>query len=265
VLTKISVNSGLEKKRFIRTVQLVSLNNSLLNRPVLRKILTLFLCCFFVSSAIHAQQSGDYNLGSGLVVFGGGPLDINFNESITYYTDTTELKPMHFTVEQTNCPNCMICAEPTQYYNGVVHPFLCGYQGLCFVTTNQSKNWRDIIVDSTGKKLYVKANQGVYYSWRDWMILQGKKGEYMMRQSYNDGLILYDKPYDLQHLPVPNKQHVVKLKLQNIEDLRFVPVDVKGYWVKLKVTDYWHKTYGYCWIIWRTETDWTFGFKWHAD
>lgn len=213
-------------------------------------------------SQISAQQK-KMTLGSGLYTI-DNILISKFK--IPVYKDS--LKKVLYTniiPSITNCPTCMECAEPISYYKGKLQPFSCGgANGINFICTRVTAASYEIIIDTTGTKVYASKDKGKFYSWDLYMKHRAKQGDYFEFNRQWDKTILYDKIYNLHKLPVPDKKLQVKLNLNNIDTYRFYPAQVNGYWMKLKILED-KKLIGYCWIIWRNEKQWLKGFKFRTD
>lgn len=229
--------------------------------------LLFLLCTVPLARAQEADSNavtGVYSLGQGLLCFNLGLL--NWTDSVPVYRDTglSQLQTV-LTAEQTDCPECMGCAEPATFFPGSFHPLFCGGgKGPAFICTRTTAGYHEIIMDTLGTRVYVPWQYGNYRSWEQYLLQEAAAGEYMRFVRQWDSTILYDQPYPIEALPAPDSHLQVKLALKDVDDLLFYPVAVQGYWMKLKARR--GKQFkGYCWIIWRNENQLLHWFAWRAD
>ncbi|MDJ0365779.1 hypothetical protein QMK33_11500 [Hymenobacter sp. H14-R3] len=168
------------------------------------------------------------------------------------------------TPERTTCPTCMACAEPVAYHKGKIQPFICGSEGMEFICTKKAAGYTEISIDKLGKKAYLQPGAGIFYTWNGYMRHQASQGDYFTFVRQWDRTVLYDQPYDLRRLPRPTAALLVGLKIKNISDLKFYPVLVKGYWMKLRFTED-GNAMRYAWVVWRNEKAWLHGFQFRTD
>lgn len=168
------------------------------------------------------------------------------------------------TLQQTNCPECMSCAEPDRFHTGTILPFLCGSGRLSFICTGTGSNRYQIRIDSIGQVAYLSKTAGTFYTWNDYFRKQAAQGEFFSFDRAYDTTILYDKPYERAALPKADRTFRVHLQYEESEFLRFYPVQVKGYWMQLKIMED-TATIGYCWMIWRDEKHWLKGFQFNPE
>ena len=228
--------------------------------------LSFCFCLFF--GAYGQGTKGRYSLGIGLVSIGKEARFVEYDSKpVVLYKDSARtVVYTKLVLAQTNCPTCMECAEPPATYQGKIQPFICGAgQGMQFICTKATKKYNELIIDKAGTRAYVDSRQTIFYSWNAYMQRQARQGEYFEFVRQWDKSVLYDKPYGLHTLPKPDKNLLVGLRLPaDIDYLRFYPVLIKGYWMKLRIVDG-QKTIGYCWFVWRNEREWLHGFKFRTD
>ena len=226
-------------------------------------LLISLLSGFHASSARGQPRPPGYHLGIGMLVLtrettsGFARMPALFGDSLL----TTRLPAL--THEGTTCPTCMECAEPTSFYKGPIQPFSCDVEGMQFICTKKAAGYLEIIINKRGKRAYLKPGTSTFYTWNGYMRHQASLGDYFMFVRQWDRTVLYDQPYDLRHLPRPNAAQLVGLKIPGISDLKFYPVLVKGYWMKLRFKEDGQPT-RYAWFVWRTETEWRHGFQFRS-
>ncbi len=231
---------------------------------------TILLLISFLSSSFCAQlacgQSRplSYNLGAGLLVLDEQNTN-SFTKPIPLFRDSLLTSPLlNLTPAQTTCPTCMVCAEPVAYHKGKIQPYSCGIDGIEFICPKATAAYTAIVIDKLGKRAYLKPRMGNFYTWDSYVRRSARAGNYFMFVRQWDRTVLYDQPYDLRHLPRPNNALLVGLKIRYISGLKFYPVLVKGYWMKLRFTDD-GKTTRYCWFVWRNEKEWLHGLQFRTD
>lgn len=227
-------------------------------------VVLYLLCCSFVTAA--QEKLPGYTLGSGLLRLNAKTLPISWQDTIPVYRDPalTQLWT-NLTIEQTNCPECMACAEPERFYQGPFHPFICGGRnGPSFICTRSGNQFHEIITDSSGTRAYVPVQYGAYDTWEQYILGQAKQGDYFRIIRDWDSTVLYDKPYAAEALPAAGSGFMSGVSFADISDFKFYPVAVQGTWMKLKAVSG-RKAMGYCWIIWRNENHLYKWFAWHAD
>ncbi|MGI4874778.1 MAG: hypothetical protein ACRYFX_26795 [Janthinobacterium lividum] len=204
-------------------------------------------------------------LGAGLLVLTEQHTRF-FADSIPLFQDSlTQHHLLSLTPERTTCPTCMQCAEPTAYHHGPIQPFECGGgEGIKFICLKATRRYTELVLDTLGHRAYLRPGTGTFYTWKQYMQERARQGDYFQFVRQWDRHILYDQPYDLRHLPPPGKDLLVGLTIQNLDDVKFYPVLVQGYWLKLR----YQPDTGLertCWVVWRNEKAWLLGFKFRTD
>jgi hypothetical protein len=232
----------------------------------------LLRCCILPVLVVfchnaQGQEKVNFCLGDGVVVVKYEPWKTNDSKSVVLYKDNKCTIPfVNLTIDNTNCPKCMECAEPESYYNGLLRPLICSAsEGIVFAGEKYGEGEYKIFIDTTGLIAYApKHSSLIFFSWSDYMIGRGRKGEYFsFDRSWNHNVI-YNRKYEINSLPKANKEFIVGTKIKDIEDVKFYPVLVDGYWMKIKgiKNGQW---IGYYWIIWRNEKDWLIDFSFNPD
>lgn len=227
----------------------------------------LIFCLFCWPVISRAQDKrGAYTLGTGLLLLQGKSLPLSWTDTLPVYHDSTLSRLWaRLDVTQTDCPECMACAEPQTYHQGSFHPFSCGGgAGPAFVCTRAAASFYEIITDTAGTRAYIPAQYGRYLSWKQYILGQAKQGEYFRITRPSDNTVLYDKPYPLEALPEAGSGFTYGLSWPDIDAYRFYPVAVQGVWLQLKAVQG-RDTKGYCWIIWRNDSRLYKWFAWRAD
>lgn len=228
----------------------------------------LMILCFlfrpFIAGAQH--KPGAYTLGTGLLLLNGKSLPLSWTDTLPVYQDSALARLWTMLdVTQTDCPECMACAEPQTYYRGRFHPFSCGGgAGPAFICTRATTRFYEIVADTTGTRAYIPAQYGRYLSWKQYILGQAKQGEYLRITRPSDQTVLYDKPYPLEALPETGPSFTYGLSWPDTDAYRFYPVAVEGVWLQLKAVQG-KDTKGYCWIIWRSDSRLYKWFAWRAD
>jgi hypothetical protein len=160
----------------------------------------------------------------------------------------------------------MLCAAPQNYYDGILKPFICSsLEGIVFICEQQDSNKYEVFIDTLGNVAYVPKTAAIQYqSWETYMVKQGERGEYISFIRQWDSTVIYDKKYDLNYLPKADSNRFVGVKINDLDDVRFYPVSIDNYWMKIKGVRS-RKTTGYYWVIWRNEKNWLVNFTFRAD
>ncbi|PSK88817.1 hypothetical protein [Taibaiella chishuiensis] len=230
------------------------------------RILLILYLLTITAVARALTPGGDYSLGTGLLELARTHHVLQWTDTVPVYRDTglTQLQTQ-LTVAQTNCPQCMACAEPNSFYEGPFQPFQCGGgNGPAFICTRVTPRYFEILADTTGARAYIPAAYGRYASWEQYLLAEAAAGEYFRIVRQWDTSVLYDKPYPEGQLPAADKYYCAGVKLVHPDDLKFVPVAVQGHWVKLNAMRN-KRLAGYCWVIWRDERRLYHWFAWNAD
>lgn len=203
-------------------------------------------------------------LGAGLLVLSEQHPDF-FRRPVALYQDSLARKRLFLlSPERTTCPTCLLCAEPTEYYKGPVQPFSCGGgYGIAFICHRATRRYRELAIDTLGRRAYLLPSVGTFYTWNDYMKLCARRGDYFQFVRQWDRTVLYNQPYDLRHLPPPSRNLLVGLRIPGISDVKFYPVLVQGYWLKLRYTRS-NGTTGTCWVVWRNAARWLIGFRFRS-
>ena len=212
----------------------------------------------------HSPAPTD-QLGAGLLVLTEQDTRF-FSRPVPLFRDSLLRQPLPgLTPERTTCPTCMRCAEPQEYYHGPVRPFSCGGgDGMQFICPKATRTYTELVLDTLGHHAYLRPGVGTFYTWNRYMQERAQQGDYFQFERQWDRHVLYDQPYDLRHLPPPGPNQLVRLRIPDVSDVKFYPVLVQGYWLKLRYTRE-NGAMGYCWVVWRNEKAWLLGFKFRTD
>ncbi|PZP48892.1 MAG: hypothetical protein DI598_09160 [Pseudopedobacter saltans] len=228
----------------------------------MRLFISLTILFLINGNFASGQQKQKYNLGDGVVIVQYKNYEKNFKLIVLYKDSSCKIPFIKLLAENTNCPTCFGCAEPTHYYKGPIKPFSCNLMnGIVFVGRKCGNNAYQIFTDRSGTVAYIAPNVDTkYYTWSQYMNDRSNNGDYFLFVRQWDSTVIYNKKYSLKHLPKPNRSLQVGTHIKDIDYVKFYPMLVDGYWMKLKAKRN-DRTIGYYWVIWRNETEWLVGFK----
>lgn len=193
------------------------------------------LLCFIIVNTTRAQEA--YRRTTGLVNCGPA---VNSKAGLPVYSDSACRHLMRYiNIEATNCPTCDMCAEPTSFYKGDAQPFECFAGNVWFPVQKVLPNGYRIALNEKEQSGYIRAQSGVYKTWREYIVARSKAGDFLNLYP-EDSVICYQQPD--QHAP---------RALHTYLEGRFHPIDIKGTWMKLGFRNNKGKTV-YGWIVWCT-------------